>query len=121
MIDEMESIGVPGNLRVPISVEPIRGGRACRAIAYMKSRELAVPVHTPYLAEYHDRRFVPPDRRAKGPLAALHSRGKESKPLPQPLSTAAPIATREISPYKWGASGRRQGETRPRLWARRPL
>jgi gamma-glutamylaminecyclotransferase len=77
LIDEMESIGVPGNFRVPISVEPIDGGSACRAIAYMKSRELAVPMHTPYLAEYHDRRFVPPDRRAKRPLAALHSQLQE--------------------------------------------
>jgi gamma-glutamylaminecyclotransferase len=51
LIDEMESIGAPGNLRAIISVEPINGGSGCRAIAYMESRELAVPVHTPYLDE----------------------------------------------------------------------
>jgi gamma-glutamylaminecyclotransferase len=72
LIDEMESIGAPGNLRVSISVEPINGGCACQAIAYMKSRELAVPVHTPCLDEYHDRRFVPPECRTKRPPAAHH-------------------------------------------------
>src|SRR5215207_8452034 len=45
LIDELESIGIPGNSRVSISVESIHEGRACRAIVYMKSRELAVPVH----------------------------------------------------------------------------
>jgi gamma-glutamylaminecyclotransferase len=68
LIDEMESIGRPGNLRVTISVEPISGGISRLAMVYMKSRELAVPVHTQCLKEYCDRRFVPPARRANTPL-----------------------------------------------------
>jgi gamma-glutamylaminecyclotransferase len=65
LIDEMESTGVPGNFRSSITVVRICDGAACLAGVYMKSRELAVPVHTGYLSEYQDRGFVPPERRPK--------------------------------------------------------
>jgi gamma-glutamylaminecyclotransferase len=65
LIDEMESVGIPGNFRSSISVEPIRDGVACLAAVYMKSRELAAPAHTGYLDEYQDGRFIPPERRPK--------------------------------------------------------
>jgi len=62
-IDQMESIGQTGNLRILIDVAPIRGGMASRAFAYMKSRALADPVHSDYLTSYQDRRLIPPERR----------------------------------------------------------
>ena len=65
LIDEMESVGIPGNFRASISVVRLCDGVACLASVYMKSRELAVPVHTRYLNEYQDRRFIPPELRPK--------------------------------------------------------
>ncbi|WP_156751099.1 gamma-glutamylcyclotransferase family protein [Mesorhizobium sp. AA23] len=56
-LDRIESVGKPGNLRVPIEVEPIEGGPHVLAQAYMKSRRLADPVHSGYLDFYDDRRF----------------------------------------------------------------
>src|SRR2546421_6566671 len=59
-LDAMESIGKPGNFRTSIEVTPIVGGAFCTALAYMKSCALADPVHSEYLASYHDDRFIPP-------------------------------------------------------------
>lgn len=65
LIDEMESVGIPGNFRTSASVVRLCDGVAGFASVYMKSRELAVPVHTPYLNEYQDRRSIPPELRPK--------------------------------------------------------
>jgi gamma-glutamylaminecyclotransferase len=62
-LDAMESVGKPGNIRSSIEVAPLKGGAPCMAFAYMKSRALADPIHSDYLASYHDRRFIPPARR----------------------------------------------------------
>jgi len=62
-LDEMESVGQPGNFRIPIDVAPVYGDAPCTAFAYMKSRALAEPIHTDYLASYQDRRFIPPEQR----------------------------------------------------------
>jgi gamma-glutamylaminecyclotransferase len=62
-LDRLESIGIPGNLRVAVDVEPGAGGSTCSALAYMKSRRLADPVHSTYLRVYEDWRFIPFDRR----------------------------------------------------------
>ncbi|MBZ9850716.1 gamma-glutamylcyclotransferase [Mesorhizobium sp. CA14] len=59
-LDRLESVGAPGNLRVPVEVEPFEGGTSILAQVYMKSRHLADPVHSGYLAYYNDRRFVLP-------------------------------------------------------------
>jgi gamma-glutamylaminecyclotransferase len=59
-IDAIESIGRPGNLRISIDVEPLQGGPAVAAFAYMKTPELAAPLHSGYLDDYQDRRFIPP-------------------------------------------------------------
>jgi gamma-glutamylaminecyclotransferase len=65
-IDAMESVGKPGNFRISIEGEPLEGGGSCRAFAYAKSEELARPVHSAFLADYQDRRFIPPwNRRAQ--------------------------------------------------------
>jgi gamma-glutamylaminecyclotransferase len=57
-LDRLESVGRPGNMRVAIDVEPITGGRTICAHVYMKSRDLARPMHSGYLEIYEDRRFL---------------------------------------------------------------
>jgi gamma-glutamylaminecyclotransferase len=58
-LDEIESVGSPGNFRVLVLVEPVAEGPPVVAFAYMKAVELAQPIHTPYLASYSDDRFIP--------------------------------------------------------------
>jgi gamma-glutamylaminecyclotransferase len=62
-LDRLESVGVPGNFRRPIEIEPINGGAATTAFAFMKARELAEPLHSGYLENYQDRRFIAPEAR----------------------------------------------------------
>jgi gamma-glutamylaminecyclotransferase len=69
-IDAVESVGKPGNFRISIEVEPLEGDGSCQAFAYVKSAELARPVHSALLADYQDRRFIPPWNRASARLAA---------------------------------------------------
>jgi gamma-glutamylaminecyclotransferase len=59
-LDAIEHIGERGHSRMSIEVEPAGGGASCDADVYFKVRELADPVHTDYLEDYQDRRFVPP-------------------------------------------------------------
>jgi gamma-glutamylaminecyclotransferase len=63
-IDAVESVGIPGNLRIEIEVEPMEGGRPQLAFVYVKSPALANPVHSDFLSDYQDRRFVPPWSRS---------------------------------------------------------
>jgi gamma-glutamylaminecyclotransferase len=65
-LDRIESVGIPGNIRMMIEVQPIDGGPSSKAFAFMKARELAHPAHTGYLRCYQDRRFIPFDRRGEG-------------------------------------------------------
>jgi gamma-glutamylaminecyclotransferase len=62
-IDAVESVGKPGNFRLSIEVTPIEGSGCGQAFAYVKSEELARPVHSPCLTDYQDRRFIPPWNR----------------------------------------------------------
>jgi gamma-glutamylaminecyclotransferase len=62
-LDALESIGKPGNLRKSILVEPLDGGSTLSAQVYMKARALAEPLHTDYLDDYRDPRFIPPHLR----------------------------------------------------------
>lgn len=64
-LDSLESIGKPGNLRVRIDVIPVAYGPHCSALAYMKERRLAKPLHSGYLESYEDRRFIPFNRRGQ--------------------------------------------------------
>src|SRR5438270_11642597 len=48
-IDAMESIGQPGNFRIPVDVEPVDGRATCAAVGYRKSGALADPIHTDLL------------------------------------------------------------------------
>jgi gamma-glutamylaminecyclotransferase len=63
-LDELESVGRPGNFRFAVAVEEASGG-IVTAHAYFKARELAVPMHTGCLDDYQDRRFVPPESRGR--------------------------------------------------------
>jgi gamma-glutamylaminecyclotransferase len=63
LIDTLESIGQPQHFRYSIEVEPLAGGLATSAFAYMKAHDLATPAHTGYLENYQDRRFIPPEDR----------------------------------------------------------
>jgi gamma-glutamylaminecyclotransferase len=62
-LDEIEHTGKPGSFRGSIDVEPVEGGAYHAADVYFKARELASPVHTTYLENYQDRRFIPPWER----------------------------------------------------------
>lgn len=62
-LDGLEGMGTPGNRRVPTRVAPIDGGRARRALAYVKDRALASPIHSEYMSVYEDRRFKPSARQ----------------------------------------------------------
>lgn len=63
-LDRFESVGTFGNGRITVQVEPLGRGVPCRAFAYTKGRELAVPIHSALLDNYQDWRFVPPDRHS---------------------------------------------------------
>ena len=63
VLDALESISKPGNDRITTKVEPLVGGTALRAFIYIKARGLATPVHTGYLEDYQDRRFIHQSQR----------------------------------------------------------
>jgi gamma-glutamylaminecyclotransferase len=65
LLDALESVGQPGNLRVIVAVEALESGVARSAWIYMKCSALASPVHTAYLEDYQDRRFIPVEQRAE--------------------------------------------------------
>jgi gamma-glutamylaminecyclotransferase len=62
-LDVLESVGKPGNFRKRVAVEMLDGSGRCEAFAFMKSRELASPLHSGLLAIYDDARFILPESR----------------------------------------------------------
>lgn len=64
-LDAIESVGIPGNLRSPISVAPLHKGPPVAAFAYMKSRLLAKPIHATDISDYQDRRFITRAQRSE--------------------------------------------------------
>jgi len=62
-LDQLESVGKPGNFRLEIEVEDIESRERQTAFAFMKERKLAAPMHSDYIADYQDRRFILPERR----------------------------------------------------------
>jgi gamma-glutamylaminecyclotransferase len=62
-LDDLESLGEIGNFRKSIHVEAVHERLMVEAAAYMKANELADPIHSGYLADYQDHRFVPPWER----------------------------------------------------------
>jgi gamma-glutamylaminecyclotransferase len=65
-IDGLESVGQPGKLRIRMRVSSLAGAGECEAWAYAKAPELATPVHSGYLDDYQDRRFIAPWQRPDG-------------------------------------------------------
>jgi gamma-glutamylaminecyclotransferase len=63
LLDDVESVGKPGNTRGLIQLEPMNSEFPETVWAYFKSPELAEPRHTDYLDVYRDRRFIPPTDR----------------------------------------------------------
>jgi gamma-glutamylaminecyclotransferase len=60
-LDELESVGMPGNSRIRVEIEPVAGGAVRESWAYVKGCELAEPAYSDFLAWYqHDYRFIPP-------------------------------------------------------------
>jgi gamma-glutamylaminecyclotransferase len=64
-LDALESVGKPGNFRREIEVADVEDGTKQIAFAFMKDRMLAAPMHSDYIADYQDRRFIPPERRVQ--------------------------------------------------------
>ncbi|WP_312797952.1 gamma-glutamylcyclotransferase family protein [Tianweitania sp.] len=62
-LDELEDVAKPGSYRTKIDVEPLGGGVPVEAIGYMKTREWLKPLHSDCIADYQDRRFIPPWER----------------------------------------------------------
>jgi gamma-glutamylaminecyclotransferase len=62
-LDALESVGQPGNFRITVQVEPVDAGSRASAFMYVKAPVLASPVHSGFLYDYQDRRFIPPSRR----------------------------------------------------------
>jgi gamma-glutamylaminecyclotransferase len=63
VLDRLESIGEPGNDRMVVQVVPLTPGQDLDAWMFVKDPVLAWPVHSGHLANYQDRRFIPPDQR----------------------------------------------------------
>ena len=60
-LDAIESVGVPGNERGRVLIEPLYGGAPIKVDAFFKGEELARPAHSPWLKTYPlDPRFIPP-------------------------------------------------------------
>jgi gamma-glutamylaminecyclotransferase len=65
LLDALESVGSPGHFRKSIQVCRDDGSETGWAFAFLKSPDLAIPVHSGYLDEYTDGRFVPPWERQR--------------------------------------------------------
>ena len=64
-LDALESLNKPGSDRVTVEVKALETGTVLAAQAYVKAPGLVEPVHSGYLDDYQDRRFVHPSRRPK--------------------------------------------------------
>lgn len=63
LLDELEDIGTKGSFRAMVEIEPLGGGQRSMALGYMKDESWLDPVHSSYLSDYQDRRFIPPWQR----------------------------------------------------------
>jgi len=59
-LDELEDVGKDGSFRAHVEVAPIGGGEAVGAIGFFKSEKWLQPIHSDCIADYQDRRFIPP-------------------------------------------------------------
>jgi len=63
VLDELESVGKPGNDRLVVQIDRLMAGQSVDAWMFVKDPMLAHPVHSDCLAEYQDRRFISPEQR----------------------------------------------------------
>ena len=59
-LDELEDVGKPGSFRSKLRIRSADGRETQEAIGYMKARNWLRPVHTGYISDYRDTRFIPP-------------------------------------------------------------
>lgn len=59
-LDELEDVGQEGSFRTDIEVMPVGGGQHVIAIGFFKSEQWLEPLHSHFIADYQDRRFIPP-------------------------------------------------------------
>lgn len=69
-LDRLESVGTPGNDRIPILISSEVDPEKLVAHAYTKSRDVARPVRSQLLSDYQDGRFIPPGMRPQPFLIA---------------------------------------------------
>jgi gamma-glutamylaminecyclotransferase len=60
LLDELECVGQPGSFRSRLNVVPLGGGEAVSAVGFMKTEVWLDPLHSGHIADYQDRRFIPP-------------------------------------------------------------
>lgn len=63
LLDDLEDVGKEGSFRSILSVKAAQGGLVHDATGFMKGENWLDPLHTGYLSEYTDRRFIPPWNR----------------------------------------------------------
>lgn len=63
VLDDLENVGKEGSFRSTVDVMPVGRGISMTAVGFMKSEAWLNPLHSGYLADYQDRRFVPPWQR----------------------------------------------------------
>jgi gamma-glutamylaminecyclotransferase len=63
VLDELEDVDHKTSFLSTVEVTPVGGGIPSTAIGYMKTETWLDPIHSGYLADYQDRRFVPPWER----------------------------------------------------------
>jgi gamma-glutamylaminecyclotransferase len=63
VLDQLEGVGDPSSFRSGVLVEPKDGGIREIAVGFMKSEDWLHPVHSGFLSDYQDRRFIPPWQR----------------------------------------------------------
>lgn len=65
-LDKLESVHLPtGYIREELTVEPVAGGGPVAAWIYMKPRDRVAMIHSSYLADYHDNRYIKASDRPK--------------------------------------------------------
>ena len=63
VLDALEDVGKEGSFRSELNVKPVEGGIVSSAIGFFKGDNWLNPLHSGYLADYQDRRFIPPWKR----------------------------------------------------------
>ena len=63
VLDALEDVGKEGSFRSELNVKPVEGSIVSSAIGFFKGDNWLNPLHSGYLADYQDRRFIPPWER----------------------------------------------------------